>query len=142
MYSSLAFVHFQLFLVSYQKILNSVSSLLRLPLRQPRHHEGPREVQLKHVNLEGVPEERDGVALPGLDALEAPAAADEAVDVFGVVCEGEEDWDEAGEGDAVDEDGHGAGVGLLAGGEAEVGEEDGGQPYPFPEDWLWNVEFL
>ena len=92
---------------------------------------------LEGEDEEGVPEERDGVALPGLDALEAPAAAaDEAVDVFGVVGEGEEDREEAGEEDAVDEDGHGAGVGLLAGGEAEVGEEDGGQPYPFPEDRL------
>ena len=85
---------------------------------------------------EGVPEEGDWEPLPGLDALEALAAAHVVEDVFGVVGEGEEHGEHPGEEDAVDEDRHGAGVGLLAGGQAEVREEDGGQPDPLPQNRL------
>ena len=64
LYSSQSFISSIRSLV-HQKILNSVlgnknslflphsaSVSLRLPLRQPRRHEGPREVQLEHVHLE------------------------------------------------------------------------------------------
>ena len=85
---------------------------------------------------EGVPEEGDWEPLPGLDALQTLAAAHVVEDVPGVVGEGEEDGEHPGEEDAVDEDRHGAGVGLLAGGQAEVREEDGGQPDPLPQDRL------
>ena len=91
---------------------------------------------LEGEDEEGVPEERDGEALPGLHSLEALAAADVAEDVFGVVGEGEEHGQQARQQHAVDEDRHRTRVGLFASGEAEVREEDRGQPYPFPQDRL------
>ena len=85
---------------------------------------------------EGVPEEGHRVALPDrLDALEAPAAH-VAEGVAGVVGGGEQHGQQPRQQHAVDEDRHRACVGLFASGEAEVREEDGGEPYPFPQDRL------
>ena len=94
-----------------------------------------KPTDLEGEDEEGVPQERDGVALPGLHSLEA-LVAHVAEDVFGVVGEGEEHGQQPRQQHAVDEDRHRACVGLFASGEAEVREEDGGEPYPFPEDRL------